>query len=128
MTAGFNLTVRVWEYSDRADSVGGNVPSGTVLYENVSMRMQNPRNSLELNIQGYETSKFFSALISERPGMELVEKKHYIEIVLPTNHRYCGKMFRIIGILESDFHPSDPRKFFRVNLERSDPPHAEDYQ
>ena len=128
MTAGFVITGKIWEFSDHKDEVGGSVPSGTVIYENVQLRLQNPRNSLEMNIQGYETSKFFSATIQPRSGMNLVEKKHYLEVTRPTNHRYFGKMFRLISINEPDFHPSDPRRYLVANFERSEPPHGENYQ
>lgn len=128
MTAGLVLLCKIWEFTDHTDEVGGHTPSGTVVYEGVQLRLQNPRNSLEMNIQGYETSKFFSATILQRAGMNLFEKKHYIEITRPTNHRYCQKMFRIISIQESSFHPSDPRRYLVINCERSDIPHGESFQ
>lgn len=128
MTAGFVLSGKIWEFTDHADSGGGYTPSGTVIYEGVEARLQNSRNSLDLNIQGYETSKFFSALIQPRPGMNLVEKKHYFQPILPTNYRYANKMFRIVSIQESNFHPSDPRRYLIVNMERSDTPHSDNGQ
>lgn len=128
MTAGLVLNCNIWEFTDHADEVGGYMPSGTVIYENVQLRMQNPRNSLLMNIQGYETSKFFSATLHPRSGMNLQEKKHYAQVVSPTNHRYYLKFFRIISILEPDVHPADPRRFLILNLERSDSPHGESYQ
>lgn len=128
MTAGLVLGCRVWEFTDRVDEVGGYTPSGTVVYENVQLRMQNPRNSLLMNIQGYETSKFFSATVHPRSGMNLTEKKHYIEVMSPTNHRYYQKMFRILSVAEPDVHPADPRRYLVLNLERSDLPHSENYQ
>lgn len=128
MTAGLILLGKIWEFTDHADDVGGYTPSGTVIYEGVQMRLHNPRNTLEMNIQGYETSKFFSALLYPRPGMNLVEKKHFVEITSPTNHRYYQKKFRITQIIEPDVHPSDPRRYLLVNLERSDEPHIENAQ
>lgn len=128
MTAGFVLTGRIWEYVDHTDDVGGHTPSGTVIYEGVQARFQNARNSLEMNIQGYETSKFFSAVIYPRPGMNLVEKKHYFEPISPPNYRYANHQFRIVSIQEPSFHPADPRRYLLVNLERSDTPHSESYQ
>lgn len=128
MTAGFVLSGKVWEFTDSVDDVGGGEPSGTVVYENVSLRLQNSPNSLEMNIQGYETSKFFSATIQPRPGMNLVEKKHYFQPTSPPNHRYYLKMFRIVSIQEPNFHPADKRRYLVVNLERSDIAHTENYQ
>lgn len=128
MTAGFVMSCDIWTFTDVADDVGGNTPSGTVLWTGVQMRLQNSKNSLDMNIQGYETSKFFSAIIYPRPGMNLVEKKHYIEPTSPPNHRYYHKMFRIVSIQEPNVHPADPRRYLVVNLERSDVGHKEDYQ
>jgi len=128
VTAGFVLVGKIWEFTDHADDVGGATPSGTVIYEGVEARLQNSKNSLDLNIQGYETSKFFSAIIQTRAGMNLVEKKHYFEPTSPPNYRYFGKMFRIVSIQEPNFHPADPRRYLIVNFERSEPPHGNLYQ
>ena len=53
MTAGFVLGAKVWSFTDAYDEVGGYTPSGTVIYENVQLRLQNSPNSLDMNIQGY---------------------------------------------------------------------------
>lgn len=128
MTAGFVLSGDIWEFTDHVDDVGGSTPSGTVVYENVSLRLQNSKNSLDLNIQGYETSKFFSATVQPRPGMNLVEKKHYFQPTSPPNFRYFMDMFRIVSIQEPNFHPADPRRYLVLNLERSDIGHSESHQ
>jgi hypothetical protein len=128
MTAGFVLSGKIWSFTDRVDDVGGYTPSGTVIYENVQARLQNAQNSLQMNIQGYETTKYFSATVQPRAGMNLVEKKHYFQVTSPPNHRYYGKMFRIVSIQEPNFHPADPRRYLVINFERSDEPHLEAYQ
>ncbi len=129
MTAGAVLTCNIWEYSfANDDNVGGAQPSGTVIYENVELRLQNTRDALNLAIQGFEVSKFFSAIIIARPDMNLDERKHYVEIVSPPNSRYYHDRFRIISSLEANFHPADPRRYLYVNLERSDLAHTEQYQ
>src|SRR5512139_185749 len=128
MTAGFILSGKIWEFADHADEVGGHMPSGTIIYDGVQARLQNSPNSLDMNIQGYETSKFFSAIIYPRPGMNLVEKKHYFQPINPPNYRYTSHFFRIVSIQEPNFHPSDPRRYLLVNLERSDTPHSENWQ
>ena len=128
MSAGFVLSGNIWQFTDHVDDVGGSTPSGTVVYENVQLRLQNSPNSLDLNIQGYETSKFFSATVQPRPGMNLVEKKHYLEVLSPPNHRYYQKMFRIESIQEPNFHPADKRRYLVINLTRSDIAHSENHQ
>jgi len=128
VSAGFVLSGNIWQFTDHVDDVGGSTPSGTVVYENVQLRLQNSPNSLDLNIQGYETSKFFSATVQPRPGMNLVEKKHYLEVLSPPNHRYYQKMFRIESIQEPNFHPADKRRYLVINLTRSDIAHSENHQ
>lgn len=128
MTAGFNLLGRIWSFTDYTDDVGGAMPSGTVIYEGVQARVQNSPNSLDLNIQGYETSKFFSGVVHQRPDMNLIEKKHYFEVQSPPNHRYYQKMFRIESIQEPNFHPADPRRYLVINFKRVDTSKAEAYQ
>lgn len=122
------MNCSIWSFTDIADEVGGNVPTGTIVWTGVQMRLQNAPNSLAMNIQGYETSKFFSAIVYPRPEMNLVEKKHYIQPTSPPNHRYYQKMFRIVSIQEPNVHPADPRRYLIVNLERSDTSHSENYQ
>lgn len=128
MTAGLVLLGSIWQFTDAYDESGGYTPTGTVVYTGVQVRMQNARNSLEMNIQGYETSKFFSAIMHPRPDMELVEKKHYFQPTSPPNYRYFEKMFRLVSIQEANVHPADPRKYLLINMERSDPSHSENYQ
>jgi hypothetical protein len=60
--------------------------------------------------------------------MVLEERKHFVKIVSPPNSRYYNKLFRIINVLEPNVHPGDPRRYFVLNLERSDMNHAESYQ
>jgi hypothetical protein len=119
MTQGLVLAGSIWEYSFvNDDEVGGAVPSGTVVYSNVRLRLENSRNSLDLAIQGFETSKFFSAVVQPQAGMRLVERKHFLQITSPPNSNHYLKMFRIVNIQESNFHPSDPRRYIILNLER----------
>lgn len=128
MTAGLILLGSIWEFTDSPDEVGGYEPTGTVIYEGIQLRLQNSPNSLLMNIQGYETSKFFSAVVHPRPDMVLVEKKHYFQPTSPPNHRYYQKMFRIVSIQEPNLHPADPRRYLILNLERVDKMHSENYQ
>lgn len=127
MTAGLNLLCNIWSFTDIADDVGGNTPTGTIIWTGVHMRMQNAPNSLVLNIQGYDTSKFFSALVYPKPDMALVEKKHYVEITSPPNHPYYQKLLRIVSIQDANVHPADPRRYLVVNMEY-DTSHSESYQ
>lgn len=128
MTAGLNLVCNICVYTFSDDEVGGALPSGTVAYENIPIRIENARNSLTLNIQGYETTKFLSAVAMYKPGMEINERKNYVHVVSPPNTEHYNRKFRIVSYQVSNLHPSDPRKFLLLNLERSDIPHGEEYQ
>ena len=129
MTAGLVFSGKIWQLSfTDDDEVGGAVPSGTIVYDNVQLRLQNSRNSLDLTIQGFETSKFFSAVLPPRPRMNLVEKKHYLQVTSPPNSNHYLKMFRIVNIQESNFHPSDPRRYLILNLERVENTRGNTYQ
>ena len=108
--------------------MGGAQPSGTIIYEGVQLRIENARNSLALNIQGFETSKYFSAILYPRPDMQLSERKHFLQVTSPPNSRHYLKMFRIMNMQESNFHPSDPRRYLYLNLERSELGHGSLYQ
>ena len=129
MTAGLILTGKIWVFTfTDDDEVGGAQPSGSVIYEGVQVRIENAKNSLALNIQGFETSKYFSAILYPRPDMVLSERKHFLQITSPPNSRHYLDMFRIINIQESNFHPSDPRRYLYLNLERSELGHGNNYQ
>lgn len=129
MTAGYILLGKVWEFSfTDDDDVGGAQPSGTIVYEGIQLRMQNSKNSLDLQIQGFETSKMLSAIVQPRAGMNLVERKHFLQITSPPNSIHYLKMFRIVNIQESSLHPSDPRRQLILNLERSENTHGNNYQ
>ena len=129
MTEGLVLLGKIWVFSfANDDEVGGAMPSGTVAYDNVRLRLENSRNSLDLAIQGFETSKFFSAVVHPQAGMRLVERKHFLQITSPPNSNHYLKMFRIVNIQESNFHPSDPRRYLILNLERIDNTRGENYQ
>lgn len=128
MTAGFVLLGKIWEFTDYDDEVGGAVPSGTVLYEGVQIRIQNSPNSLDLQIQGYETSKLYSAIMYPKPYMTISEKKNYFQVTSPPNSVHYNDMFRILNVQETSMHPADPRRYLILTLERSERAHGNSYQ
>lgn len=128
LTAGLILTGRIWEFTDYDDSVGGAVPSGTILFEGVQIRIQNSPNALDLQIQGYETSKMYSAVMFPKPYMIINEMKDYFQVTSPPNSRHYNDMFRIRNVQESSFHPADPRRYLILTLERSELGHGNSYQ
>ena len=136
MTAGLILLGRIWEFTDYDDEVGGAVPSGTIVYSNIQARIESIPTSLtkviphalSLDAPGFQVGRNFSVVIQPRPGMNLKEKKHYFQFTSPSNSIHYLKMFRITYVLDSDHHPSDPRRFVVLVLERSTLAHGESYQ
>lgn len=136
MTAGFVLTGRIWEFTDRDDVVGGNVPTGTIVYDGIQARLENVPTSLtkviphalSLDGAGYQTTKNLSIMIQPRPGMSIIEKMHYFQVTNPPNSVHYLKMFRITYVLDSDYHPADPRRFLVLVLEQSKIAYGNNFQ
>ena len=126
MPAGLNCSVNIIGliYSD--DEVGGAYPTGVVLHQSISARIdEDPTNTMFLQ-QGLETKKIFSGMLW---GHNLVFKEQdELEIVSPLNHEYIGKRFRILSKNSSSNHPAQKRNVFIVKLERSQISHGEPYQ
>ena len=121
MPAGLNLTGRIWRFSyDSDDSVGGALPSGTVLYSNVFSRIQAEKPTLALLEQGLETPEIFTAILS--PGTLDLNHNDQYEVTGPPISSYYNKRFRIIGIQHTGME--DERKFLMVTLRRIDEAHS----
>jgi hypothetical protein len=124
MVAGLNLTAKIWRYiyTYGDDDIGGAVPSGTVLYQDVQARIAARKPTMALIEQGLETIKIFTAVLS--PGTLAVKENDEIEVTRPTNHPDYGNKFRIIGVQPTSTHPDDARGFLMVTLQRSEEAHA----
>lgn len=121
MVAGLNLIGRVWSYEynlgSADDDVGGAVPSGTVLQENVELRIHSLEPTQALLEQGIEDISMFTGVIGNFTID--IKNNHQIEITLPANSPYFGEFFRIIGNPQrASVNPSDSRGFIMVSLKR----------
>lgn len=122
MIAGMNLKGRVWRLtaSDRDDSIGGAVPSGTVIYENIQARIKAEEPTLALLEQGLETPTIFSAQLSYpylTTGTFDYQHNDQYEVTDPPISPWYGKKFRIIGIQNVEYN--DARRYVNVKMRRT---------
>jgi hypothetical protein len=126
MTAGMNSKGRILRFTYPADdAVGGSVPSGTVLYENVYARIAEKRSTQALLEQGLETPSIYEVIF--QPGsMDLESNMVYEDNGYPSSP-YYGKKFVIIGIHLPSLN-QDTRRYIAGSLRRFDIAHREEYQ
>lgn len=122
MPAGLNRVCKLIRFSYlNDDNVGGAVPSGTVLYSNLDIRVRAEKPTLALLEQGLQTPTIHTGLLFE--GNISIEHNDQIEFVLPVNDWYYGKRFRVIGVRRSGNHPSQDRNVVQVTLRRWEESH-----
>lgn len=123
MVAGLNLLVSVWKYTYPADdTVGGAVPSGTVVYSRVQARIQAEKATQALLEQGIETPTIFTAVL--HPGNLVIEHNYEIEVTAPTISTYFGEHFRVIGMQHTAVYPDDPRGYVLLTMRRWEEAHG----
>ena len=126
MRAGNNLSARIWRFSYPADdSVGGALPSGTIIYENVQARLQDTSPIAAFAIQGVETNKIHQAEVY--PGTLDIREYDQFEVVSPPNHPWVSLKMRIDTVQKPNYHPGDPRGFLLLTMVRSTK-HGNEYQ
>lgn len=126
MRAGNNLLVQVWRKAYPVnDYVGGALPSGSVIYENVQGRIQAATPIPAFAMQGVETNKIMIGMFY--PGSLNIEEYDEIEVTSPPNHSYFGLKFRVDTVQKPNYHPSDPRGELIVTMVRSNK-HGNNYQ
>lgn len=117
MPAGHVRICRLIHFSyPQDDAVGGSVPSGTVAYENLIIRMKAEKPTTALLEQGVDVQPIFSALLF--PGNIVIEHNDQIEILKPDYGWYAGKKFRVIGVQRDSENPWDERNQIRLTLKR----------
>ena len=122
MIAGQNLKGRVWRLTANSndDSVGGAVPSGTILYENVFSRIRSEEPTLALLEQGLETPTIFSAQLDYpylTTGSFDIRHNDQYEVTYPPISPHYGKKFRIIGMQNVEYN--DARRYVQVKMRRT---------
>ena len=121
MSAGLLHTGRIWRlYEIQDDSVGGAVPTGTVIFEPVFARIFQEKPTLALKEQGLETPTLLSAHL--QPGNIQLQNNDQLEITGPNISPYRNKFFVIISDPASSI--LDSRGFWKVLLRRFDIAHS----
>lgn len=122
MTAGLNQVARIYRYDyEEDDYVGGANPTGTMLYENISVRIEPVAPTMALLEQGLETVKLFRTLLAY-PAVGVKENDE-VEVFLPRNSIYFNQRFRIISVEHPSMSPSGIRGYLRVTMRRRDEAH-----
>lgn len=125
MPAGANLLLcQVWDYNyDTADGgggdddIGGAVPSGTMLYDNVEIRIQSNKPTQAIREQGILGIDTFVGMI--RNYTLDVENNNELLITAPASSHYYNKRFRIMGDPQrTSTGATDSRNYLLVNLQR----------
>lgn len=126
MIAGHNSKGRIWMFTyPQDDSVGGAVPSGTILYDPVFARISEKRSTQALLEQGLETPSIFEALVE--PGNMQVESNMVYEDSYYPASPYYGKKFVIIGVHNPSLNDTS-RRYLGLTLRRFDVAHSENLQ
>jgi hypothetical protein len=124
MTAGFNIKARVWRvcFANSDDVVGGAVVTGTYVYCDVPARMHEKPVDHVFFQQGIEVVKTFQMMV--KPSTLMIYDRDEVEITWPTDHRFYGKRFRVMGDAYTNFHPREERGYLILDLTRSVRAHA----
>jgi hypothetical protein len=127
MTAGLNAGFRfIRLVYGNDDEVGGAYPTGTILYDNISGRLDEEPTDTSFYQQGLETKKIFSAMFW---GNNLqYREQDEVEVMSPPNHEYFGQRFRVLSRNSSSNHPAQKRNVWISKLERSQTAHRNEFQ
>lgn len=127
MPAGLNQVCRLIRFSYPSDdTVGGAVPSGTVLYSNLDVRISAQKPTQALLEQGLQVPTLYHAMIFE--GNIAIEINDQIEVTNPPMGWFYGKKFRVIGLQRSSNHPYQDRNQIKLILKRWEASHSNDLQ
>lgn len=123
MPAGFNQIARLWRYSTPFDdTVGGAVPIGTIIYENLLIRISPKMPTMALLEQGVETVKIYQTNLSWIA--KDIKENDVLEVYEPYDSEYYSKKFRVIGVRHPSLRPNDHRSQVQVLLRRWDEAHT----
>ena len=127
MPAGLTHVCELITFSyPQDDVVGGAVPSGTVLYQNLSCRIEANMPTQVLLEQGLEIPTTYQCLVF--PGNINAKHNDQIRVTAPTTDWFYNKKFRIIGLTRSSSHPGNDRNLIKFILKRWEESHGEAYQ
>jgi hypothetical protein len=119
VTAGLNSQARLWRYTNIAnsdDSVGGSIPSGTILKENVYCRIEQMKATQVLLEQGLDLPEMFQGFLVYTGDPIDIRNNDQLEIYSPPISPFYNKRFRILGYRHSS--QMDGRRFVEVTMRR----------
>lgn len=119
MPIGLNVKARVWRMLNQPsadDDVGGAMITGSMAYGCINMRWTPRASNLTLLEQGLETKEL--QRVMAWPASLLVYERDELEITAPSNHPNYGERWRVISANRQGIHPSDPRGFLHLTIER----------
>ena len=123
MVAGLNAFALIRKIAQSTDdSSGGSVITGTVVHENVRIRIQQQPEEPLLLQQGVEILKTFTALCT--PVTLDIDENYEIEVTAPITYYLYGKPLKVINHRPADFVPSDGRNYVLLTLTRSHEAHG----
>ena len=127
MPAGLNRICSLITFSYPSDdSVGGAVPSGTVIYQNLNIRIEPMKPSQVLLEQGVQVGALYNAMLFA--GNVDIKHNDQILFTAPQTDWYYGKKFRVIGVMRSSGHPALDSNQVKVVVKRWEESHANDIQ
>lgn len=128
MTAGMVLQGRLWRFSANLndDEVGGAVPSGAILIENVFCRIESLQPTQALLEQGLELPDMFKGMLTYYGSPLDMKTNDVLEIYHPPISFHSGKRFRIVGYRHSS--QEDGRRFVEVLMRRYEDSRTEELQ
>lgn len=126
MPAGKNQLVQVWRYTyPQDDNIGGSVPSGTMLYDSLLVRISPIKPTMALLEQGLETVKLFNTAISYRA--KDIKENDEIVVYEPRESFYYNQHFRVISVQHASLRPNDPRSEVIIIMRRWEDAHVLQY-
>ena len=120
---------RLWRFvntSTSDDSVGGAVPSGTILKENVFCRIEQAKATQVLLEQGLDLPEMFQGMLVYTGEPLDIRNNDQLEIYFPNISPFYQKRFRIVGYRQSSH--LDGRRFVEVTMRRHDYGRTEELQ
>jgi hypothetical protein len=102
--------------------VGGAVPSGTMLYDFVPLRIEPIEPTMALIEQGLETPHLYRVAV--QANAYAPRENDEIEVNMPVGSWYYGYRFRLISVQHASLGPTDPRRQTVVIMRRMDIAHG----
>ena len=126
MPAGFNQLARVWRFTyPTDDSVGGSLPSGTIIHDSLLVRIEPVQPTMVLLEQGLETVKLFKTAVSYIA--KDIKENDEIVVYDPIESFYYNLHFRVISVQHASLRPNDPRSQVVVVMRRREDAHTLQY-